>query len=138
MTRSPGRPWEFPRAKAARSARLVGCDTRFRMRVWIVRRWRFRLSGHYRRLSPASIHLSFPSGKSFSNGVDAIGRTGDYIEKNSWAQAAIRQDLKRRGYKFSMKAVSKDAGLVGKFAGGAAKVLALKSAYERYQKCRAF
>jgi hypothetical protein len=54
------------------------------------------------------------------------------------AQAKIRQFLRSEGVKWSVKHVSKDAALLGKVAGAFGKVLAAKSAYDRYQKCRGY
>lgn len=71
-----------------------------------------------------------------SNGVDFVGRTSDFIADTPAAQGTIRQFLRSEGVKVSMKHVSKDATLFGKWAGRAGKVLAAYSAYERYQKCR--
>ena len=44
--------------------------------------------------------------------------------------------LTNQGVKVFMKHVAKDAAWAGKWAGRLGKVLAAKSAYDRYQKCR--
>ena len=67
-----------------------------------------------------------------------MDRTADFVEGTPAAQAEIRQFLRSEGVKVSLKHVSKDAAVVGKWAGRAAKVLAAKSAYDRYQKCRGY
>jgi hypothetical protein len=71
-----------------------------------------------------------------STAVDAVERTADWVEGSPWAQGEIRQFLRSEGVKWSVKHVSKDAALLGKVAGAFGKVLAAKSAYDRYQKCR--
>lgn len=71
-----------------------------------------------------------------SNGVGVVETTADFVEGTPAAQAEIRQFLRSEGVKVSLKHVSKDAALLGTVAGVFGKVLAAKSAYDRYQKCR--
>jgi alpha-ketoglutarate-dependent taurine dioxygenase len=73
---------------------------------------------------------------SLSNGVAVVESTADWVEGTPAAQGEIRQLLRNQGVKVSMKHVSKDAALLGKWAGRFGKVLAAKSAYDRYQECR--
>jgi RHS repeat-associated protein len=73
---------------------------------------------------------------SSSTGVDAVEKSADFVKDSSSAQGWIRQMARNQGYKVSMKAVSKDAAIVGNWAGAASKLLAAYSGYERYQKCR--
>ena len=73
---------------------------------------------------------------SLSNGVGAVETTAGWVEGTPAAQGEIRQLLRNQGVKVSMKHVAKDAAWAGKWAGRLGKVLAAKSAYDRYQKCR--
>jgi hypothetical protein len=73
-----------------------------------------------------------------SNGVGVVETTAGFVKDTPAAQAEIRQFLRSQGVKWSVKHVSKDAALLGKVAGAFAKVLAAKSAYDRYQKCRGY
>ncbi len=73
---------------------------------------------------------------SLSNGVGAVETTAGWVEGTPAAQGTIRQFLRNQGVKWSTKHVAKDAALLGKVAGAVGKVLAAKSAYDRYQKCR--
>lgn len=75
---------------------------------------------------------------SVSNGVDAVGKTADFVAGNSWAQSQIRQFLRSENVKVSLRYVSKDAALAGRWAGRAGKVLAAYSAFQRYKQCRGF
>jgi hypothetical protein len=73
-----------------------------------------------------------------SNGLGVVETTADFVAGTPAAQAEIRQFLRSEGVQWSVKHVSKDAVLLGKVAGAFGKVLAAKSAYDRYQKCRGF
>jgi RHS repeat-associated protein len=73
-----------------------------------------------------------------SAGVDVTGKTADWVNATPRAQGEIRGFLRSQGAKVSIKHVVKDTGIVAKWAGRAAKVLAAKSAYDRYQKCRGY
>lgn len=68
--------------------------------------------------------------------AELIAHPADWTADSSWAQGEIRQLLRSEGVKWSVKHVSNDAALLGKVAGAFGKVLATKSAYDRYQKCR--
>jgi hypothetical protein len=75
---------------------------------------------------------------SASTGADAMEKAADFVKGSSWAQGEIRQLARSQGFKVSTKFVSKEAASVGKVAGGLSKLLAAKSAYERFKKCRGF
>ena len=68
--------------------------------------------------------------------LDVTECASSKVSKSLWALGKIKQYAKSSGVKTSKKAIAKDAELVGKVAGAAAKTLAVASAVERYQKCR--
>lgn len=71
-----------------------------------------------------------------SNGTTVMETATDFVTENPAAQGEIRQLLRNQGVKISMKHVAKDAALLGKVASAVGKVLAAKTAYDRYQKCQ--
>ena len=71
-----------------------------------------------------------------SNGATVMETATDFVTENPAAQGEIRQLLRNQGVKISMKHIAKDAALLGKVAGAVGKVLAAKTAYDRYQKCQ--
>ena len=75
---------------------------------------------------------------STAGAVDVVNETAEFIKNTPGAQVEIRHLLRSKGYKVSMKFVSKHAASVATIAGPLSKALAAKSASDKYQTCRGF
>ena len=67
--------------------------------------------------------------------VGAIEKTAKFTHDTPHAKQLLMESLRNNGLRISSSEFSATAGLIGKWAGRAGKVLAVKSAYDAYQEC---